>query len=109
MEGCEKIIQRHKLNLIKNQINYYKEKLINEIFDTYFLDTNIDISEFKYKILKKRRHQKIKKIEEETISKNQCCYVLWNKGNLRQCKNNKIEDSSYCFQHQNSENMFKDC
>lgn len=98
------IINLYKLNLIKTQINYYKNKLIKEIFDTYFNKQEITLSEFKNVIIRKKRKNMQPKYEYE---KDKCNYILWNKGNIRQCLYNKSNDTDYCKKHQDCDNLLE--
>lgn len=104
----------YKLNLIKNQINYYKEKLILDIYNKYIascenLKKKPTLSEFKTKIMRQKRKNKpstinVKYIYDET----KCDFIVWNKGHLRQCQFGKLDPISFCKKHQDSDNVLED-
>ena len=75
------------LNDITTQINRKKKQFAMYIYDNYLKGkTENTESEFLNKIFKKRRPVKLEedKICEED-SETQCDFIVWNKGNLRQC------------------------
>lgn len=106
-----------RLNLIKNQVNYYRDKLIIEIYIKHFASIKDEkikktlptLEQFKLKISKKKRKNKTSSANEKyKYDDEKCNFILWNKGHLRQCQFNKINTTSYCKKHQTTDNLLED-
>lgn len=103
-----------KLNLLKNQINYYKEKLISDIYYKYIascekLKKKPTLVEFKNNIMKQKRKDTQNTTNVKySYDESKCDFIVWNKGHLRQCQFVKLDSISFCKKHQNSDNLLED-
>lgn len=99
------------INQIKNNVNYYNHKLIKLIYNLYFEENSkIPFEVFKDSIFKNKKKGVNKKINDNEIKDiikekdnnefNRCEFLIYNKGNVRYCKQKKSGESNFCRFHQ---------
>jgi len=109
----------HHLTHLKdicNQVDKYKIKILEYIYNVHISKSNKTetFKTFKDKITTKIRNDRNysnpnNQLTEDEINilKCQCKFVLWNKGNLRQCNHSRIENEAYCKRHLEKDNVFE--
>ena len=92
------------LHMLENGLDNYKKQVLEDIYEQFLKDKNIDKQKFLDEFLEREKPKRVKLIKKEKIKieeEDLCNAKVWHHQNQKyeQCKFKKLDGNNYCKKH----------